>query len=303
MKRILITGASSYIGRSLNQYLSSWPQTYHVEAISVRGEAWTKKTFSAFDVVVHVAGLAHQPGSKDDPEYADDYDRINHRLAVAVAKKAKTEGVKQFLFLSSESVYGLTAAVGNQVMITKDTPAQPVDNYGSSKLKAEEDLLKLEDASFRLAILRPPMIYGRGCKGNYQTLAKLARKLPVFPWVENRRSMLYIENLCEFMRLLIDREDRGLFFPQDEAYVCTSRMVLQIAQCHGHHILMVKGLTGPLKRMRYLTSAADKAFGSLCYDRALSAYPIPYCIKNLQEAILTTEQENTPGDSQSIVCD
>ena len=215
MKKILITGAGSYVGTSVEQYLQKWPEAYQVDTVDMIDGAWRKSDFRGYDAVLHVAGLVHQPKTKDDPAQAERYDRINHLLAVETAQKAKAEGVKQFLFLSSASVYGLNAPVGKVVMITKDTPLLPADNYGISKMKAEEGLRELRDGRFKVAILRPPMIYGKGCKGNYQTMAKLAKKLPVFPWVANQRSMLYMENLAEFIRLLIDEEAEGIFCPQN----------------------------------------------------------------------------------------
>lgn len=291
MKKILITGAGSYIGQSLEKYLMQWPDRYLVQTQDMLADSWKETSFSGFDAVFHVAAIVHQPRSKDDPAQAELYDRVNHRLAAEVARKAKAEGVGQFLFMSSESVYGVSAAVGSTVMITRDTPLNPRDNYGISKKKAEEAISALADGSFRVAILRPPMIYGKGCRGNYQTLAKLAKKLPVFPWVENRRSMLYIENFTEFVRLLVENGDHGVFCPQDGEYINTSEMVSLIAQAAGRDILMVRGFTWALKLARHVTGAADKAFGSLCYDRALSGYPQEYCVKNLREAIMATECE------------
>ena len=214
---------------------------------------------------------------------------MNHRLTVEAAEKAKREGVGQFLFLSSESVYGLHAPVGKVVTITRETPLHPVDNYGLSKAKAEEDLAALRDETFKVVILRPPMIYGKNCKGNYQTLAKLAKKLPVFPLVENQRSMLYIDNLCEFIRLLVEDGADGLFCPQNAEYVSTSDMVNRIAHANGRNILMVRGVDWALKLLRPMTGMVDKAFGSLCYDWALSDYPKDYCVKSLDESILETE--------------
>ena len=289
MKRILITGGSSFIGSHVKEYLKQWPESYQVEAISLRGEDWRQCSFAGFDAILHAAGIVHQPQSKDDPYQAELYDRVNHRLTAEVAEKAKREGVGQFLFLSSESVYGLHAPVGKVITITKDTPLHPVDNYGISKAKAEEDLAALRDESFKVAILRPPMIYGRGCKGNYQTLAKLAKKLPVFPLVENQRSMLYIDNLCELIRLLVEDGADGLFCPQNEEYVCTSDMVNRIAHADGRGILMVRGFGWALKLLRHMTGMVDKAFGSLCYDRRLSDYPKNYCIKSFDESIAETE--------------
>lgn len=289
MKRILITGANSYIGVSVERYLSRWPEQYHLDTVDMIGDGWKNHSFRDYDAVLHVAGLVHQPRTKNDPAQAEMYDRINHHLAVETARKAKAEGVRQFLFLSSASVYGLDAPVGKVVMITKDTPLNPKDNYGISKKHAEEGLQKLQDARFKVAILRPPMIYGKGCKGNYQTMANLARKLPVFPRVENQRSMLYMENLAEFIRLLIDDEAEGIYCPQNNEYVNTSDMVNLIAHANGKGILLLGGFTWALKLLRPMTGIVDKAFGSLCYDFALSRYTKDYCVKDLQESIFETE--------------
>ena len=290
MKRILITGAGSYIGGYVEEYLKKWQDAYRVDTLDMMGDGWKAASFRGYDAVLHVAGLVHQPKTKKDPAMAECYDRVNHLLAVQTAQKAKDEGVTQFLFLSSASVYGLYAPVGQVVMITGDTPLNSVDHYGISKKKAEEGLQKLRSDRFKVAILRPPMIYGKGCKGNYQTMAKLARKLPVFPRVENRRSMLYMENLAELIRLLIDDEAEGIFCPQNREYVNTSEMVNLIAHANGKSILLISGFTWALKLLRPVTDMVDKAFGSLCYDFELSRYPRDYCVKNLRESILESEQ-------------
>ena len=251
MKNILITGAGSYIGVSLENYLGKWPENYRVDSLDMRGTDWENHSFRGYDAVFHVAGLVHQPDSKNDPARSGLYDQVNHILAVRTAEKAKADGVGQFLFMSSESVYGLTAPIGKTVVITKNTPLHPADNYGVSKARAEADLQALADDSFKVAILRPPMIYGKGCKGNYVTMAKLAKKLPFFPYVSNQRSMLYIENLTEFVRLLIDDEAAGIFCPQNNEYTNTSDMVNWIAHANGKGILMVKGFTWALKLLRF----------------------------------------------------
>ena len=290
MKKILITGAGSYIGVSLENYLKRWPEGYRVDTLDMRGSGWESASFAGYDAVFHVAALVHQPEGKNDPAQAERYDQVNHVLAVRTAQKAKADGVGQFLFMSSESVYGLTAPMGKTVVITKDTPLNPADNYGVSKARAEAELQTLADDNFRVAILRPPMIYGKGCKGNYVTMAKLAKKLPVFPWVPNQRSMLYIENLTEFVRLLIDDEATGIFCPQNNEYTNTSDMVSRIARANGKRILMVKGFTWALKLLRGVTPAVDKAFGSLCYDASLSRYSRDYCVKTLEQSISETEE-------------
>lgn len=290
MKKILITGANSYIGIRVEQYLAQWPECYQVDTVDMVDGTWREKSFHGYDAVLHVAGLVHQPKVKNDPEQTERYDRINHLLAVETAQKAKNDGVKQFLFMSSASVYGLNAPVGKVIVITKDTPLNPTDNYGISKKNAEESLSKLRDEQFRLVILRPPMVYGKGCKGNYQTMAKLAKKLPVFPVVDNQRSVLYIENLAECIRQLVDDEADGVFCPQNNEYVNTSDMVSLIAHAGGRDILLIRGFAWALKLLRPFTDMVDKAFGSLYYDFDLSAYTRDYCVKTLQESILETEE-------------
>ena len=289
MKRILITGTQGYIGSALAQYLRRRPEEYSVDFLSLREEAWRQADFGGYDAIVHAAAIVHQPKSKDDPSQAELYDRVNHQLTRELAQKAKNEGVCQFLFLSSESVYGLHAPVGKTLTITADTPLNPTDNYGISKLQAEKALTALRDDHFRVAILRPPMIYGRDCKGNYRTLARLAEKLPVFPNIANQRSMLYIDNLCEFLRLLIQDEADGIFCPQNTEYVSTSRMVQEIAKTHGKHIHLVGGCAWALKLLSHVTPLAGKAFGSLCYDKSLSDYPQNYNIVGFEQSIAETE--------------
>ncbi|MGB4351276.1 MAG: NAD-dependent epimerase/dehydratase family protein, partial [Tissierellaceae bacterium] len=217
MKSILITGKNSYIGSRFEEWLAKYPDKYKVDAISLRDESWKEKDFSEYDVIYHVAGIAHRKETKENREL---YYAVNRDLAYEVAKKSKQDGIKQFIFLSTMSVYGLESGV-----IDEYTPLKPKSNYGKSKLQAEELIKPLEDDSFKIAILRPPMVYGKGCKGNYPRLAKLAKITPIFPDIDNKRSMIYIDNLSEFVRLLIDDYSSGLFLPQNSEYVKTSEMV------------------------------------------------------------------------------
>lgn len=290
MKKILITGAGSYIGQSFENYLKQWKGQYQTDSLDMIGDGWRSASFAGYDAVFHVAGLVHLEKAKNDPAQAALYEQVNTLLAVETAEKAKREGVKQFIFMSSASVYGLTAPMGKVVMITRNTPLEPRDNYGISKKKAEEGLRSLADGSFKIVILRPPMIYGKGCKGNYRTMAKLARKLPVFPYVKNQRSMLYIDNLSEFVRLVIEDEAEGIFCPQNNEYTNTSDMVNCIAHANGKGILMIRGFAWALKLLRPFTGIVDKAFGSLCYDFELSRYHRDYCVRSLTESILETEK-------------
>ena len=211
------------------------------------------------------------------------------KKAQAQLKKAKEEGVRQFIFMSSAIVYGDSAPIGFQRMITRETLPAPADFYGDSKLQAEKGIVPLADEHFKIAVLRPPMIYGKGSKGNYPVLSKMAQRLPAFPKVENCRSMLYIGNLVEFVRLVIKNEESGFFFPQNEQYSNTSQLVQMIAEAHGKRIILVGGCTVPLRLLSQATGLVNKAFGSLAYDMSMSEYKENYRRFSLEESIRLTE--------------
>ena len=292
MKKILIAGAGSYIGQSVCTYLQKWPQDYQVDMMRMSDGSWKEKSFQGYDALLYLAGIVHQEQSKTDNNLAPLYEQVNTQLALETAQKAKSDGVGQFIFMSSASVYGLTAPLGKTVMITKDTPLNPIDNYGISKAKAEEGLQRLADDNFRLAILRPPIVYGKGCKGNFVILEKMAKRLPVFPKVENKRSMIYMDNLSELIRLIVDDRAQGIFCPQNNEYSNTSDMVSQIAHANGREMLLIGGFNWALKLMRHVTPKVDKAFGSLCYDFEVSRYSRDYCVKTQYESILETERQS-----------
>ncbi|MBO5171134.1 MAG: NAD-dependent epimerase/dehydratase family protein [Oscillospiraceae bacterium] len=285
MKKILITGKGSYLGNSLKAYLEAFGDCYQVDCLSLRSGDWKEQSFRGYDAVYHTAAIVHQPRSKDAPGELARYRAVNCDLAVDAAKKAKAEGVRQFVFLSTMAVYGLTAAFGKTVTITAQTPTAPTDNYGLSKLEAERALLSLEGPDFRVAILRPPMIYGKDCKGNFRSLVSMARRLPFFPKVPNRRSMLYVGSLNRLVQQIIDREDRGIFCPQDPEYLNTSAMVQAIAAAQGKRLLLIPGFSWALHLLRHLTGAVDKAFGSLVYDKALSKLEEDYCIASFPDSV------------------
>ena len=290
MKKILITGAGSYIGTSVAAYLENWQDAYRVDTLDMLGDGWKGADFSGYDSVFHVAGIAHSDSGKIPAEKEALYYSVNRDLTVQTAQKAKDAGVKQFVFMSSAIVYGDSAPVGKDKYITKETVPSPANCYGHSKLQAELGLQALESEDFRVVILRPPMIYGPGSKGNYPVLSRLAGMLPVFPLVENRRSMLYIGNLAEFVRLMIDREERGTFWPQNAQYSNTSRLVKQIAEAKGKRVHLVNGFTWALKLLSCVTPLVNKAFGSMCYDMAMSDYPEDYRKFTLEESIKETEK-------------
>lgn len=258
---ILITGAHSYVGEHVEQYLEEYNQKlfpdypaskrYVIDTISLFGDEWKKIDFSSYDVVFHVAGIAHQDDdtkgvkkvahgkdSKDKENSPEaKYYAVNRDLAIACAKKAKVEGVKQLIFMSSMIVYSGI----EQDCITLKTPMKAQNYYGDSKLQADLALQEMQSDQFNIVILRPPMIYGEGCKGNYPKMVKLAKMLPFFPVVGNKRSMLYIGNLAEFIRLMIENKERGIFFPQNKEYVDTGEMIREIARVHHWTCISIPG--------------------------------------------------------------
>lgn len=289
-KKILITGANSYIGESVESYLNRITGQYTVETVDMIDGSWRQKDFSPYDTVFHVAGIAHSDSGKISAEKERLYRSVNTDLAVETAKKAKEQGAGQFIFMSSAIVYGNSAPIGKQKMITKDTVPTPANCYGDSKLQAEHGILPLQDENFKVVVLRPPMIYGKQCKGNYTVMAKMAKKLPVFPKIQNSRSMLYIENLCEFVRLMIDNEEHGIFFPQNAEYSNTSEMVRMIAATHGKKIHLTRMFNWAFPLCRHFVGAIDKAFGNLTYDKELSEYKTEYRLFGLAESIERTER-------------
>lgn len=294
MKKVLITGANSYIGTSFENWtIENCPQEISCTTIDMQDPGWRETSFAGFDCIFHVAGIAHADVGKVSPEEQKRYYEVNCDLAVECAGKAKAEGVAQFLYMSSIIVYGESAGVGKERIITKDTPLAPANFYGDSKKKAEEGLLPLSDTSFKVVILRPPMIYGKGSKGNYPLLSKMAKKLPLFPNIENQRSMLYIGNLCCFLEQVIKNEEQGIFFPQNATYVNTSEMVKGIAAVHGRTLWMTR-LANPLIRLIGRTKGkpgnlVNKAFGNMVYEKSLSEYKDDYQRYDLQESLQLTE--------------
>jgi len=284
VKQILITGKNSYIGNSLTTWLDKYPDQYQIDSLDMRNESWEKADFSKYDVVFHVAGIAHV---SSDPKMEDMYYKVNRDLTIETAKKAKIEGVKQFIFMSSIIVYGDSSS--SKRIIDRNTVPTPSNFYGNSKIQAEEGIKRLESDDFKIVVLRPPMIYGKGSKGNYPKLAKLAKKTPIFPDIDNERSMLHIDNLCEFLKMMINQEENGLYFPQNKEYVKTSKLVKTIAEVHGKKIRMTR-LFNPVIKMMFRIGIVNKVFGNLVYEKSMSDYKVNYRIRDFRESIEMTEK-------------
>lgn len=275
MKKILIVGKNSYIGLSLKHYLENEQSNYSVEELDTLGFNGSVHNFNGFDAVVCVAGIAHIKETKENTQL---YYEVNRDLAVQIAEKAKADGVGHFIFLSTMSVYGMESGV-----ITLDTLPAPKNNYGKSKLQAEQLLSALCDESFKLTIIRPPMVYGKNCKGNFQAVVKLACKLPVFPKVNNARSMIYIDNLCNFIKICIDKSKTGIFCPQNQEYVNTSAMAKVIASQKSKKLFLSRTLGVLVAIVRPFSSLLTKAFGSLIY-KDMESDNFSYCVIDIESS-------------------
>lgn len=283
MKKILITGKDSYIGINFKKYISHFSREYKVDELDMLNDDWINHDFSKYDVVFHVAGLAHSTPSEREREI---YYKVNTDLTYKVALKAKNNSVKQFIFMSSIIVYG-SGEVGKDRIILKDTPLIPDNFYGDSKKQAEIRIKLLEDANFKIVILRPPMIYGPNSKNNYQLLSKFAKKTLFFPNLDNERSMLYIGNLTQFIKLLIDAGESGVFLPQNKEYVSSKALIKEIAKVHHHKVLFIS-FFNPLIKLMKRNVSINKVFGNFIIDKSLSNYNQEYCEYSFEESIYLT---------------
>ena len=288
MKRVLITGAGSYVGTHVMQRLQEEPDKFEVQELSVKGDSWKTFDFSRFDVVYHVAGIAHV---STDPSMESLYMQVNRDLTIEIAQTAKAVGVKQFIFMSSAIVYGDSVPAETGKPITLETKPNPANFYGRSKLEAEEGLQALEDESFRVAIVRAPMVFGAHAKGNFPTLVSLARKLPFFPDIKNKRSMIYMGNLAEYIAGLISAEVSGVFLPQEKNHICTSEFVELIAKVSGRKTRLTSLFNPIIKGLLKTNEYVIKAFGDMYYNLPDSDFGFDYRRYSTKEALEQIAQE------------
>jgi len=283
VRSVLIAGEGSFIGTAVGKRLAEFPGGYSATAIDMRGDSWRAFDFAGFDSVVHVAGIAHV---SPKPAMRALYEAVNRDLAIETAARAKGAGVRQFIFLSSGIVFGNAAPAGRDFEISPDTVPAPSNAYGQSKLDAENGIRALEGDSFHAAILRPMMVFGSGCRGNYTQLARFADRFPLFPDFPNRRGTVYIEHLAELIRLLIDRGCGGTFHAQD-AVVSTSDFVRAIARARGKNMAFPRCLN-PLLRLFGRVGVVRRAFGGFCYREDM-ACGLPYQALSFAECVRRTE--------------
>lgn len=285
MKRVLITGAGSYVGTNVMKWLQKYPAEFYVEAVDTFGENWKKVDYTTFDVVYHVAGIAEVDGKKSMEQL---YYKVNTDLTLEIARFAKDAGVKQFVFMSSMIVYKETQSLAGNV-ITPATEPEPNTVYGDSKLKAEKGLHELECPSFKVCILRPPMIYGPNSKSNLLKLGWLGTKVPVFPEWSNKRSMLYIDNLSEFVRQIISRNMAGIFYPQNKEFGSTVEIIRQFAKKYHHHIWITSLLDPFVTIGSWFLPQIPKMFADSYYEPTMSQYDFEYQLVSFDESLLRLE--------------
>ena len=257
MRKIIVVGSSGYIGSRFCSYVKD---KLEVEAVPSRGNVWRYADFQRADSVLFAAGLAHQ---KQTEKNRSEYFQVNTDLALEVAKYAKASGVRQYIYLSSVSVYGKMIGV---VKAGERPTLRKGDAYGESKLLAERGLQTLEDDTFRVLIIRPPMVYGLGCKGNFDKLQKIVKVVPLFPVVQNQRSMIYIDNLCEFILQGVNTGLCGMYIPQDANYVNTTDMARLIAHNCNITFRASRLLGIAVRFLLPFSNMAQKAFGTLIFQ-------------------------------------
>lgn len=281
MKKILITGAGSYVGESVRRYILSSSSDFQIDGVDTMGDNWKKADYSQYDVVYHVAGIAHVNA---DPKMEELYYKVNRDLTIEVAKHAKAAGVKQFIFMSSQIVFHESQSLKTEVL-TALTKENPNGFYGDSKLQAELGIKSLEDENFKVCILRPCMIYGPNAKGNFPRLVKLACKTPIFPCWHNKRSMLYIDNLAEFVKQAVLRELRGTYYPQNRELADTVEIIRFFAKAAGHRIWITKLLNPFVWLGSFVLQPLNKMFATYYYDPEMSKMNFDYQLVNFEESL------------------
>lgn len=281
---ILIIGKNSYIGNHIDEWLSN--KGWHVAQLDVLSDGWKTFDYSSYDAIVHVAGIVHRPNCND----WNLYKRVNTDMPITIATMAKKQGVKQYLFFSTMAVYGVGKELSPNV-ISADTPLNADSMYGKSKLMAEEGLLKLQDYHFDVVCIRPPSVYGRGCRGGYvSSFASIVRRLPVIPraYDKVKQSFIYIDNLSEFVRLAISNHVHGCFCPQDDKAVSANEICSAIAKGLGKKYKESK-ILGFIVRLFHFIPFVKKAYGGVEYSCSLSTMDnMNYIIVPFEEGMRRT---------------
>lgn len=289
--KILIIGKNSYIGNHIDEWLTKYG--HKVEQLDVLTEDWRAYDYSPYDAIVHVAGIVHRPDCQD----WNLYKAVNCDMPVQIASQFKSsrgsKGLKgQYIYFSTMGVYDAGKKLAPSI-VDENTPILIEGNsmYGKSKAMAEVELAKLKDGNFDVAFVRPPSVYGRGCKGGYITgFKKIAQMLPIIPRAyENAcQSFIYIDNLSECVRLIAENHLSGAFCPQDDEIPNANRLLEVICKGIGKKYRSSR-LLGVCLRMVSFIPLVKKAYGGIEYSRKLSDIPgMDYVVVPFEEAMKRT---------------
>lgn len=269
MKKIFIIGSDSFIAR---KFILSINDEYYIRSVArtntgIKNELVihdfgqiSHDSFNDIDTVINFAAIVHRPDIKDEQIYNE----VNNNLAILNARKAKHAGVKLFMQISTIAVYG------NASSISFDTPINPQNPYAWSKLKADKVLLSMQDESFKVAIIRPPMVYGGGnSPGNMMRLIGLADKSIPLPFrdIDNKRDFINVNNLIQYLAIIAEKQLNGVFLITDQEPVSTEYLLLTISKYLGKKVCLVKLPRWILQTIKAIRPGEfDKLYGTLRID-------------------------------------
>lgn len=247
--RVLVTGASGFVGATLVEYLSKIADVSVVAMVRSTRDVCVKANvefrvaeissagkiaifLDDIDVVVHTAGRAHIMNESSSDPLAE-FRQVNTEGTLNLARHAEISGVKRFIFLSTIKVLGDKTSPGQP--FKNDDPFNPQDPYSISKVEAEMGLNLIGEANgMEIVIIRPPLVYGQGVKGNFAGLLKLARvPIPLpFGAIENKRSLVSVENLADLIAVCCNHPmaKNQTFLISDEEDMSTPVLFSRIAE-------------------------------------------------------------------------
>jgi len=283
--KVLVSGANGFIGRALCSHFSTLGhvtvpavrRAYGMQGEHVVGDrlSWMS-ALAGCSSVVHLAGRAHVvSGHEPDPLYAAR--SINVDSTLELAYRAVEAGVRRFVFMSTIKVIGEETALGCRFK-PDDLPA-PKGAYAISKWEAENGLLEIaRNTRLEVVIIRPPLVYGPGVKGNFGTLIRWVNRGVPLPLgaIHNCRSMIALENLVSFAALCADADASPnakdqIFLVSDGEDVSTSELLRKVAKAYGctsHLLPLPVGLIRFAARLMSKASLADRLLGSLAVDNS-----------------------------------